>query len=155
MTTPEDIIAALGLTPHPEGGFFRETYRDPVHTDPAGRAASTCIFYMLKAGDRSRWHTVDASEVWHFYAGTPLRLRLETAPGIFEEQILGQNIAAGERPQIIIPPGAWQSAAPMPASDTDWTLVGCTVAPGFMFEKFYLATDKEEQRLNAKFTASA
>lgn len=155
MTTAEDIIAALNLSPHPEGGFFRETYRDSIHADAAGRAASTCIYYVLRAGERSRWHTVDATEIWHFYAGAPLCLRLETAPDCFEEQILGQNLAVGERPQIIVPPGAWQSATPRPADQTAWTLVGCTVAPGFTFDKFYLATDEEEQQLNAKFTASA
>ena len=128
-----EIIAMLGLKPHPEGGHFLETYRD---ARGSGRAASTAIYYLLARGERSHWHRVDASEVWHYYAGSPLRL--ETAiddAGPIACVTLGPNIAAGERPQAVVPAQVWQAAASL----GDWTLVGCTVAPGFMFEGFELA----------------
>jgi predicted cupin superfamily sugar epimerase len=120
------IIAALGLTPHPEGGHFTETWRD---------AHSTAIYFLLKAGERSHWHRVDATEIWHFHAGAPLRLRT-AHDGVITEHRLGPAIAGGERPQAIVPPHHWQAAESLGA----WTLVGCTVAPPFRFEGFELAT---------------
>jgi len=147
--TPDQIIAHLCLEPHPEGGCFRETFRDSPNTD--GRPASTCIYYLLRAGERSRWHTVDAAEIWHYYAGDPLRLFIETAGQAVEEIALGPDLAKGERPQAVVPPGRWQAAEPAGA----WTLVGCTVAPGFSFEHFHLATKQEEDRLLARLKASA
>ena len=129
----EDIISALGLLPHPEGGLFSETYR---HT-PAegGRGASTAIYYMLRAGERSHWHRVDADEVWHWYAGASLRLSIcEPALEPIDHH-LGQDILAGQRPQILVPKAAWQAAESL----GDWTLVGCTVAPAFEFSGFELA----------------
>lgn len=129
-----DVIALLGLKPHPEGGHFRETFRDP---DPVGgRGHSTAIYYLLAAGEQSDWHRVrDAAEVWHFHAGAPLLLRLAETLGAEQRIVLGTNLAAGERPQAVVPRDWWQAAASLGA----WTLVGCTVAPGFSFEAFELA----------------
>ncbi|MEP9354071.1 cupin domain-containing protein [Xanthobacter sp. KR7-65] len=126
------VIALLELSPHPEGGHFRETFRD---TAPGGgRGASTAIYFLLKAGERSHWHRVDASEVWHWHAGAPLTLRIADSSGK-RDLILGSNLAAGERPQGVVPPHAWQAAESRGA----WTLVGCTVAPAFDFAGFELA----------------
>lgn len=135
--TAAGVIALLGLEPHPEGGHFRETFRDP---DPAGgRAHSTAIYYLLAAGERSDWHRVrDAAEVWHFYAGAPLLLRLAETLGGEQRIILGPNLVAGERPQAVVPRDWWQAAESLGA----WTLVGCTVAPGFAFASFELAPQR-------------
>lgn len=127
------VIALLELQPHPEGGHFRETFRDAA-TPAAGRATSTAIYFLLRAGEVSRWHRVDAVEVWHWYAGAPLQLALAGPQGRAEVR-LGPDLAAGERPQAIVPARAWQHAASLGA----WTLVGCTVAPGFEFAGFELA----------------
>lgn len=127
------IIAALGLKPHPEGGHFAETFRDAE--GPHGRGHSTAIYYLLQAGERSHWHRVDATEVWHFHAGAPLLLRLWCGKGPVERIRLGNAIVAGERPQAVVPTGVWQSAA----STGGWTLVGCTVAPAFRFYGFEMA----------------
>jgi uncharacterized protein len=131
----EQVIAALGLAPHPEGGFFRETFRDAA---PAGeRGASTAIYYLLRAGELSRWHRIDAAEIWHWYAGAPLLLSLSPDGRRRETLRLGGALAAGERPQAAVPARAWQSARSLGA----WTLVGCTVAPAFHFAGFELAPD--------------
>jgi uncharacterized protein len=129
----DDIIALLGLAPHPEGGYFRETFRDAAGSEGA-RAASTAIYFLLRAGEISRWHRVDAAEVWHWYAGAPLALSLADASGRITHR-LGTNLAAGERPQAVVPARAWQQAESLGA----WTLVGCTVAPAFEFAGFELA----------------
>jgi uncharacterized protein len=129
-----EIIARLDLKPHPEGGYFRETFRDP-HTDASSRAASTLIYFLLARGERSHWHRVDATEIWHYYAGSALSLRIAGDGLLAQTVALGIDLAAGERPQAIVPAHAWQSAE----STGDWTLVGCTVAPGFEFAKFELA----------------
>ncbi|WP_316161193.1 cupin domain-containing protein [Bradyrhizobium sp. SZCCHNRI20481] len=136
MTTlsAADIIARLGLQPHPEGGHFRETFRDPA-VDASGRAASTLIYFLLARGERSHWHRVDAVETWHFYAGAALTLRIAAEGQAPQTTTLGIDLAAGQQPQAIVPAYAWQAAE----SAGDWTLVGCTVAPGFMFEGFELA----------------
>ena len=128
-----DIIRLLDLAPHPEGGHFRETFRD-VTTDAVGRSASTAIYFLLSAGDVSRWHRIDAAETWHWYAGAPLELNIADVTGRRSLR-LGVDLAAGERPQAVVPAGAWQQAASLGA----WTLVGCAVAPGFRFEDFELA----------------
>ena len=130
--TAEDVIALLDLAPHPEGGHFRETFRDS-HA-PDGRAASTAIYYLLRAGERSHWHSVDAAEIWHWYAGAPLALSVADGDDVVTH-MLGAALADGERPQAVVPPHAWQSAESRGA----WTLVGCTVAPGFVFSAFKLA----------------
>ena len=129
------IIHALELKPHPEGGWYRETFRDDAG---GGRAASTAIFYLLEQGQVSAWHRVkDAAEVWHFYAGGPLRLSLAAPDGPRRDQLLGPDVLAGQSPQIVVPRGWWQAAGPQ----GPWTLVGCTVAPGFEFSAFELAPE--------------
>jgi len=131
----DEIIARLGLQPHPEGGYFRETFRD-THRTEEGRAFSTAIYFLLAAGETSRWHRVDAVEIWHWYAGAPLELM--TAPEMAAPVAvhrLGPNLANDEEPQRIVPRGAWQAARSL----GDWTLVGCTVAPGFEFAGFEIA----------------
>jgi uncharacterized protein len=135
ILTAADIVRLLDLAPHPEGGHFRETFRDARRLD-GERAASTAIYFLLARGERSHWHRIDAAEAWHFYAGAPLRLEIaatEDADGV--ATTLGPHLDAGERPQAIVPAGAWQAAESL----GDWTLVGCTVAPGFTFESFELA----------------
>lgn len=130
--TAAEMIAKLGLQPHPEGGHFRETFRDPRTVD--GRAASTAILFLLARGERSHWHRIDAVEIWHYYAGAPLRLSI--VDGAQEEIIrLGSDVHADEAPQATVPARAWQAAESL----GDWTLVGCTVAPGFDFAGFELA----------------
>lgn len=129
-----DIIAQLGLTPHPEGGHYRETFRDAA-ADASGRAASTLIYFLLARGERSHWHRIDAAEAWHFYAGSALSLRIASDDGRPETVVLGNDLMAGQRPQAVVPPRAWQSAQ----TTGDWTLVGCSVAPGFEFSTFELA----------------
>ncbi len=131
--TAADIIAQLELRPHPEGGHYRETFRDQ-RVDASGRAASTAIYFLLARGERSHWHRIDAVEIWHYYAGSALTLRIADTRGEHSVR-LGPDMAAGERPQAIVPAQAWQAAE----SSGDWTLVGCTVAPGFDFAKFELA----------------
>ncbi len=132
--TADEIIAKLGLGPHPEGGHFRETWR----ATGEGRAAGTAIYFLLQGGEANRWHKVDAAEIWHFYAGDPLFLRMsETDAGPAEHHTLGPDLTSGARPQVIIPPGWWQRAECL----GDYTLVGCTVSPGFEFERFELAPD--------------
>lgn len=131
--TAADIIRMLELKPHPEGGHYRETFRDP-RVDASGRAASTAIYFLLARGERSHWHRVDAVEVWHWHAGAPLTLRVagDDSTSIVT---LGPDLAAGQVPQGIVPAGHWQAAE----SRGDWTLVGCTVSPGFEFSGFELA----------------
>ncbi len=165
MIAAEEVIRQLSLKPHPEGGFFRETFRDkalarfspegncstdqnsrqngansdrkslPTLVSLGERAASTAIYYLLAQGEISRWHRVDAAEIWHFYAGAPLELSLSEHGREASFQRLGNDLAAGECPQLVAPAGWWQSAKSLGA----WTLVGCTVAPGFEFSRFELA----------------
>jgi len=122
------LIELLDLKPHPEGGHFRETFRD----GNPGRAHSTAIYFLLKAGEESRWHRVDAAEVWHFYRGAPLELCIGK-----QAYVLGSDIDAAQAPQIVVPAGAWQAARSL----GDYTLVGCTVAPGFEFDHFEMAPE--------------
>ncbi len=129
MSTEADrLIELLQLQPHPEGGHFRETFRDSGE----GRAASTAIFFLLKADEVSRWHRIDAAEVWHFYRGAPLELKIGK-----ETYVLGPDIDEAQLPQLVVPPGEWQAARSL----GDYTLVGCTVAPGFDFAHFEMAED--------------
>jgi len=131
--TAEEIIAQLDLAPHPEGGWYRQTW---VAEADGARPAGTCIYFLLKAGERSHWHTVDAAEIWHFYAGAPLTLRIaKSEAGPARAHTLGPDLAAGQVPQILVPPYHWPAAE----AGTNWTLVGCTVSPGFRFEGFTLA----------------
>lgn len=133
MTTAQDIIDLLKLERHPEGGWYVQTYRDPDGID--GRAHSTAIYYLLEGGDRSHWHTVDAVEIWHYHAGAPLELRLSEDGRTVRTVVLGADLAGGQRPQGLVRKGEWQSARSLGA----WTLVGCTVAPGFEFSGFRMA----------------
>ena len=137
--TAAEMIQRLALKPHPEGGHYRETFRDTRLID--GRPASTAILFLLARGERSHWHRVDAVEIWHWYAGAPLEL--EIADDSERKRIrLGNDLASGERPQGIVPAHAWQAAQSL----GDWTLVGCTVAPGFDFKTFELAPPGWEPR---------
>ena len=129
-----EVIRLLELKPHPEGGHYRETFRDPA--GPEGRGFSTAIYYLLEAGERSHWHkVVDAAEVWLYHAGAPLLLRSSSDGETVKTQVLGPDIHKGERPQGIIPANCWQSAETLGA----YTLVSCTVAPGFDFSAFVMA----------------
>jgi predicted cupin superfamily sugar epimerase len=120
------------MAEHPEGGWYVETFRDPLQV--VGRSAGTAIYYLLQKGERSHWHKVDAAEIWHFYAGSPLRLGV-SRDGKTQWKALGTDLAEGQFPQIVVPAHAWQSAE----STGAWTLVGCTVAPGFEFSGFEMA----------------
>ncbi|EFO32389.1 cupin superfamily protein [Roseibium sp. TrichSKD4] len=132
----DQIIKILDMQPHPEGGFYAETFRDEI-ADKAERAASTLIYFLLPEGVLSRWHKVDAVETWHYYAGAPLELSISANGQSKDVLTLGPDLLAGERPQGIVPRDAWQQARSL----GDWTLVGCTVAPGFQFDGFELATE--------------
>ncbi|MGL5114949.1 MAG: cupin domain-containing protein [Beijerinckiaceae bacterium] len=129
-----EIIRILDLKPHPEGGHYRETWRDE-RVDAEGRAASTLIYFLLDVGDVSDWHRVDAAEVWHWYAGAPLVITVSPNGHDAEARHLGPDLKAAQRPQIVVPANWWQTATSLGA----WTLVGCTVAPGFDFKGFELA----------------
>jgi hypothetical protein len=132
-TIVDAIIEHLGLERHPEGGWYVETWRD---APPDGRrGAGTAIYYLLAEGQRSHWHRIDATEVWHFYAGGPLRLSTHDGIGPAREITLGRDLAAGQVPQATVLPGTWQAAEPL----GPWTLAGCTVAPAFSFDGFELA----------------
>jgi uncharacterized protein len=133
---PAQIIHLLGLSPHPEGGHYAETWRDLPRD--GGRGAGTAIYYLLQKGEISRGHrVVDACEIWHWYAGAPLTLTLSPDGHDAETRLLGPDLAAGQQPQAIVPAGLWQMAESRGA----WTLVGCTVAPAFVFEGFEMAPD--------------
>jgi predicted cupin superfamily sugar epimerase len=133
VSTADDIIQRLGLTPHPEGGYYRETWRAPA--PPGQRSSGTAIYYLLSAGERSHWHKVDAAEIWHWYAGAPLELSLSADAREVTAHQLGNQLERGQSPQIIVPADCWQSAASL----GKWSLVGCTVSPGFEFGGFTMA----------------
>jgi uncharacterized protein len=135
-----EVIRLLGLAPHPEGGFYRETFRSagPLVGPDTGRGASTAIYYLLREGEVSAWHRVlDADEVWHHYAGAPLELRIAESSGGSGLTVvrLGSDLPVGERPQAVVPAGAWQTARALGG----WVLAGCTVAPAFEFSSFEMA----------------
>jgi predicted cupin superfamily sugar epimerase len=135
------VIESLGLQPHPEGGWYAETWR--AASDAGQRPASSAILYLLQGGERSHWHRVDAAEIWQFSAGDPLELRVATEIGTeVTLHRLGVDVRAGEKPQVVVPAGAWQAARPL----GDWTLVGCIVAPAFSFDGFELAPADWEPR---------
>ena len=133
MLDAPEIIRLLELKPHPEGGHYRETFRDS-RCDANGRAFSTAIYFLLARGERSHWHRIDAVEIWHYHAGSALTLQIADDSGNRSVR-LGTDLAAGELPQAIVPAHAWQAAE----STGDWTLVSCTVAPGFDFAELELA----------------
>ena len=133
VLTAEEIIRTLNLKPHPEGGHYCEEFRDEFAVE--GRSASTAIYYLLQGGERSHWHRIDTAEVWHHYAGAALELQIAEEGKPRRTIHLGTDLAAGQRPQVPVPGGAWQAAEPK----GEWVLVGCTVAPGFEFAKFKMA----------------
>ncbi len=137
--TPDDLIAGLGLEPHPEGGHYVETYR--AEASAGARSPVTAIYYLLRAGERSRWHRIDATELWHWQAGRALALDV-VADGRARRHRLGPDLLGGDVGHAVVPPYAWQSAAPLDG----WTLVSCTVAPGFEFAGFELAPDGFDPR---------
>ncbi|TMM54821.1 cupin domain-containing protein [Sulfitobacter sabulilitoris] len=129
--TPQEIIAQLNLAPHPEGGHYRQTWAG----NGPGRPSGTCIYFLLQAGEASHWHRVDATEIWLYHAGAPLVLSLSaTEAGPATDHLLSPDLSAGA-PQLIVPRDHWQMAR----STGDFTLVSCTVSPGFQFEGFTLA----------------
>jgi uncharacterized protein len=130
-----EIIRLLNLEPHPEGGWYRQTFADLPETGE--RPHSTAIYYLLEGGIESKWHRVDAAEVWHWYAGAPITVTTSRDGRARSENHLGLDLAGGERPQLVVPAWCWQRARSL----GDWTLVGCTVAPGFQFSKFEMAPD--------------
>ncbi len=137
--TAEQVIELLDLSPHPEGGHFRETFRD-TGAGKDGRAHSTAIYFLLKAGEVSHWHRVDAAETWHWYAGAELELAIAidgAGDAAGNLHLLGPDLTSGARPQATVPARAWQSARSL----GDWTLAGCTVAPGFEFSGFEMAPE--------------
>ena len=131
--TARTVIAALGLAPHPEGGHYRETFRDP--REVAGRSVGSAIYYLLDLGEVSAWHRVDAAEIWHWHAGAPLVLTVSPNGHDASAHHLGPDLRRGQRPQLVVQAGHWQTATSLGA----WTLVGCTVAPAFRFEGFEMA----------------
>jgi predicted cupin superfamily sugar epimerase len=137
-----DVIRTLDLKPHPEGGHFRETFRDQRVLD-SGRAASTAIYYLLMHDERSHWHRVDAAEVWHWYAGASLALEIACENAPVTRIVLGNDLVAGQCPQAVVPARAWQAARSL----GDWSLVGCTVAPGFDFAGFEMAPNNWSPRI--------
>ncbi|MGD9967814.1 MAG: cupin domain-containing protein [Hyphomonadaceae bacterium] len=127
--TPQEIITTLNMQPHPEGGHYVETFRSEAGAD--GRAYCTAIYFLLRSGERSHWHRVDATELWLWHSGAPLRVEMAGLPDV----LLGPAVADGARPQAIVPANTWQAAE----SEGAWTLVSCVVAPGFEFSGFELA----------------
>ena len=136
-----EVISALNLSPHPEGGYFKETYRSAGVISDLQRNYSTAIYFLLTKGDKSHLHRIKQDEVWHFYLGGPLRLCMISPEGEYEEVILGQNILNGEYLQYIVPAGWWFGATP--AENVEWSLVSCTVSPGFDFADFEMADKKK------------
>lgn len=141
--TADQVIATLGMLPHPEGGYYVETYRD--QPSDGGRGVKTGIFYLLRAGEQSHWHRVDAVEMWHWHAGTALELAVSQDGQTVERHILGMDLLSGQRPQAVVPKLAWQAARPLATQNSlvpdhaDWVLVGCTVSPNFDFAGFEMA----------------
>src|SRR4051794_36885173 len=133
--TAADPTRSPSLQPHPEGGRYPQTSRHPP--PPGPRAAVTAIYFLLERGQRSRWHRVDATELWLWHAGAPLTLEIAAEGGAGEAVVLGPNLAAGERPQAVVPKHAWQAAE----SRGEWTLISCVVAPGFEFAGFEMAAE--------------
>lgn len=131
--TSDEIIERLGLVPHPEGGHYAETWRAAPGAD--GRSAGTAIHFLLRAGERSHWHRVDATELWLFHAGGPIALDTSVDGGGVARTVLGPALGDGQHPQATVPAGAWQAASPLGS----WTLVSCVVVPGFSFDGFELA----------------
>ena len=134
MTEADQIIAKLGLHPHPEGGWYRQTWVGPeLHIGKDTRASGTAILFLLKTGERSHWHRVDADEIWIWNAGAPLMLSLGET--VARDIRMGPDVLGDDQAQAVVPAGHWQAARSL----GDWSLVTCTVSPGFRFEGFELA----------------
>jgi len=129
----DEVIRALELQPHPEGGWYRETWRAP--TTAGRRPSSTGIHFLLRAGERSHWHRVDGDEIWLHHAGAPLLLSTADADSTVVDRTLGGDVTSGQHPQLVVPAGHWQAAESL----GEWTLVSCVVVPGFSFDGFELA----------------
>lgn len=141
MPSAAELVQILGLQPHPEGGFYKETFRDDAAAaSGSGRAASTAILYLLPAGAKSKLHRLDASECWHAYMGGPITIvELDPSTSGARTTVLGHDLAAGQVLQHVVPAGVWFGAAP--CDGTEWALVGCTVAPGFEFASFEMGSE--------------
>lgn len=142
MNELELLVSSLQLQPHPEGGFYRETYRSSGNMnipDSGIRNYSTCIYYLLTADTFSAFHRIKSDEIWHFYKGHPIHLHLIDHNGRYNEVLIGNDIEAKQTPQFIIPAGYWFAAS----VDSDFALAGCTVSPGFDFQDFELADRAE------------
>lgn len=135
MQSAKSLIQALDLAPHPEGGWYKETWR--ADADPDTRAVGTAIYYLLEADQFSHWHRIDSTEIWHWYAGAPLSMTVSANGHDAQSLHLGPEISLGQRPQFIIPPNWWQTATSL----GQWSLMGCTVSPGFEFDGFEMAPD--------------
>ena len=131
----QNLIEMLGLEKHPEGGWYRQTFKDREMRE--NRAYSTAIYYLLQKGECSRWHRVDATEIWHYYAGAPLKLSISPDGNSTRDHILGKDLFSGQKPQLIVEKMHWQSATSL----GEWTLCGCTVSPGFEFSGFEMAKE--------------
>ncbi|MCW9045520.1 MAG: cupin domain-containing protein [Alphaproteobacteria bacterium] len=131
--TAQEVVTKLDLQPHPEGGHYKEIYRD--HPADGSRGAATAIYYLLAADEFSHWHRIDAIEMWHYYGGAPLALTISENGHDAEGVHLGLNLETGQRPFAVVPPRAWQTAVSL----GQWTLVGCTVSPAFEFSEFEMA----------------
>ena len=160
---PEEIIEKLQLQPHPEGGYFRETYRSQGEIESlpdsynGKRNYSTCIYFLLTSEKFSAFHRIKQDEIWHFYDGSPIKLYTISPEGELSEHIIGNNLTKAEIPQLIVPGGYWFAAEVM--NENSYSLVGCTVAPGFSFEDFELAKREtliskfpKHQQIITKFT---
>ena len=136
--TADELIRTLDLAPHPEGGWYRETWRSSAK--PGERPAATAVYYVLQPGEPSRWNRIDADEMWLWHAGDPIDLSMaETDRGPIRTVRLGGRIESGEQPQVIIPAGQWQSAAPAEGGEAGYTFLSCIVAPAFEFDRYELA----------------
>lgn len=149
MDKIKEIIKELGLKPHPEGGYFKETYRsegeikgESLHADYKGkRNYSTCIYFLLTSDTFSAFHKIKQDEIWHFYDGSPIRLHTISEAGKHTEYIIGRDLSKDETPQLIVPGNHWFAAKVI--NKNDYALVGCTVSPGFDFTDFELPSRKE------------
>jgi len=144
MNSVEEIIKKLDLKPHPEGGYFKETYRSEEEIDGGSlsaslngkRAVSTCIYFLLTSNDFSAFHRIQQDEIWHFYSGSPVKLHTISETGVHSGFIIGNDLMKGEVPQLVVPKRDWFAAEVV--NENAYTLVGCTVAPGFDFNDFEL-----------------
>ncbi|HEV8407784.1 MAG TPA: cupin domain-containing protein [Sphingomicrobium sp.] len=138
--TADELIERLELAPHPEGGWYRETWRSPA--EPGMRAAATAVYYVIQPGQHSHWNRVDADEMWLWHSGDPLDLSISaTGEGPIRTARLGGRIDDGEEPQVIVPAGHWQSAASAKGGEAGYTFLSCIVAPAFEFDGYELAKE--------------